>query len=225
MIVDSTFVESVEKGRKRLKEGESDKVKGEASQGEQSSERNEKQEETTESKPGKGGRGRYRDKEALWTKKRDKEVCGHKVAVGFDNNGLVLHVERRPANEHAVKHLREVCDKSVKRSGRKPSVVYVDKGYSSEDNRRYVRERLGAKDGIMVKGSRYKRLSDEERRLNKRLSKKRSKVERFFGWGKTHFGLGRSRWWTGKAVEWVLTLAGVLYNMCTIGSKLSYRWA
>ena len=81
----------------------------------------------------------------------------------------------------------------MKCRGRKGSVVSADKGYSSEDNRRYVSEGLGTKDGIMVKGSRYKRLSDEERLLNKLLSKKRSKVERFFGWGKTHFGLGRSR--------------------------------
>ena len=66
------------------------------------------QEETTESKTGKGCRGCYRDKEARWTKKRGKDVYGHKVAVGVYNNGLDLHVERRCANEHDVKHLGEV---------------------------------------------------------------------------------------------------------------------
>ena len=117
------------------------------------------------------------DTQAAWIKKAGKLRYGYKKHVATDEQGLVRAIITTSANESDMNHLEDVVAKAGLEKG---SRVRADKGYSSKDNRKYLKEK-GLKDGIMHKALKNKPLTNHQARFNKLVSKVRYKVERTFG--------------------------------------------
>ena len=117
------------------------------------------------------------DPQAAWIKKAGKLHYGYKKHVATDEQGLVRAIITTSANESDMNHLEDVVAKAGLEKG---SRVRADKGYSSKDNRKYLKEK-GLKDGIMHKALKNKPLTNHQARFNKLVSKVRYKVERTFG--------------------------------------------
>ena len=117
------------------------------------------------------------DTQAAWIKKAGKLHYGYKKHVATDEQGLVRAIITTSANESDMNHFEDVVAKAGLEKG---SRVRADKGYSSKDNRKYLKEK-GLKDGIMHKALKNKPLTNHQARFNKLVSKVRYKVERTFG--------------------------------------------
>ncbi len=117
------------------------------------------------------------DTQAAWIKKAGKLRYAYKKHVATDEQGLVRAIITTSANESDMNHLEDVVAKAGLEKG---SRVRADKGYSSKDNRKYLKEK-GLKDGIMHKALKNKPLTNHQARFNKLVSKVRYKVERTFG--------------------------------------------
>lgn len=117
------------------------------------------------------------DPQAAWIKKAGKLHYGYKKHVATDEQGLVRAIITTSANESDMNHLEDVVAKAGLEKG---SRVRADKGYSSKDNRKYLKEK-GLKDGIMHKALKNKPLTSHQTLFNKIVSKVRYKVERTFG--------------------------------------------
>jgi len=215
LIVDSTIVESVTNGKGRGSKDACNEDKGE-----------QKVDGRDESDGAKedGQSDRRVDEGAAWVKKRDRAVYGHKIACVCDEDGLVHVVEHYPANQHDVEHFIDVVEKGVEMLGSVPEIVYADKGYSDEGNRNFLTGWLKVKDGIMRKATRGKKLSDEDKAFNKEVSKRRGRVEKFFAWAKSIFGLRRMRVYGKGAVEVVWHMASLVYNLWHLANKLGINW-
>ncbi|SUO95782.1 transposase [Suttonella ornithocola] len=70
-----------------------------------------------------------------------------------DQDGYIEQLHLSSANEHESQHLEPLLENL--NAG---TIVYADKGYSSQANRQRLRER-GLKDGIIEKASRSQALS------------------------------------------------------------------
>jgi transposase, IS5 family len=130
------------------------------------------------------------DTEADWIKKAGKLRYGYKKHIATENQGLVIAVVTTPANESDIVHLEDVVAKTGIAKG---SRVRADKGYSSQSNRKYLRDN-GLKDGIMYKAEKNKPLTNTQIRFNTMVSKTRYKVERTFGSISRWFGGGIARY-------------------------------
>ena len=130
------------------------------------------------------------DPEGAWVIKRNKLEYGYKTHIATDTKGIVLSVVTTPANETDVKHFEDVLEKACLPKGTR---VYADKGYTSAQNRQYLKDK-GLKDGIMHKARRGHPLTEEQKIINKLISKTRSCVERTFGGIHRWFSGGRCRY-------------------------------
>lgn len=102
---------------------------------------------------------------------------GYKQHTVTDENGLVLAVETTAANESDIRHLETSLKKADLPQG---TPVYADKGYDPEENKKaLVKMRL--KSRIMHKGTRARKITEREQRVNVAISKIRYRVERTFG--------------------------------------------
>jgi len=149
------------------------------------------------------------DPDGAWIKKNGKLRYGFKKHVGTDNNGLVLSVITTPANESDIKHLAEVIEKSDLPKGAR---VRADKGYSSEENRKYLKEH-GYKSGIMHKAKRGTPLNNQQKKFNKIVSKTRYKIERTFGGIKRWFASQYARYVGIKKMHTQHVLEAIAYNL------------
>lgn len=107
-----------------------------------------------------------------------------------DENGLVLAEETTAANASDIRHLETPLQKANLPEG---TPVYADKGYDSSENRD-VLVRMRLKSRIMHKGSRGRKITGREQRVNACISKIRYKVERTFGSMHRWFRAGVARY-------------------------------
>ena len=150
------------------------------------------------------------DKDANWTKKGGKAVYGYKIHAATDTeNGFVLGGEATAANISDTTMLESVV-LGIKLP--KGAEVLADKGYASKANREILKNN-GFADGIMYKAQRNSPLTEEEKQINKKISKKRWLVERCFGSLKTLHGLCRARYLGKKKVELEFYLSSLAYNL------------
>jgi IS5 family transposase len=149
------------------------------------------------------------DTEAAWIKKNGKLHYGFKKHVGTDTNGLVISVITTPANESDMNHIKDVVEKSAPN---KDARVFADKGYSSADNRNYLKEH-GYKSGIMHKAVRGTPLTERQKQFNKIVSKTRYKIERTFGGIKRWFASREARYVGIKKMHTQHVLESIAYNL------------
>jgi IS5 family transposase len=117
-----------------------------------------------------------RNKEGTWVKKGGKSYYGYKLHSKVDRDfGLVRAIETTPASVHDSR-----VDLSLP-----GEVVYRDRGYAGASARGY--------DATMRKGARYCTVGVRDQLRNKRISCKRTPVERHYAVIKTRYGSGHVR--------------------------------
>ena len=149
------------------------------------------------------------DEEARWVKKGKEYRYGYKKHVVTNAEGLVLGVITTPANVSDTTQIIPLVDK-VKLP--EETIVFADKGYTSQRNRSALKERNLA-DGIMCKATRSKPLSAGQKHLNRMISSYRWKIERTFGSIIRWFGGGRCRYRGLKKTHYQNLLESLAYNL------------
>ena len=150
------------------------------------------------------------DNDARWTKKGKNYYYGYKIHVATDKeHGFVLSGHATPANVYDGHQLSRLVAESQLPAG---SLVLADKGYCSQANREHLADN-NFFDGIMLKSSGNRPLSDFERAHNKCLSCVRGKVERVVGTFKRNYGFARSRYIGTAKVEAELLLKSIAFNL------------
>jgi IS5 family transposase len=128
-----------------------------------------------------------RDPQMQQTKKGNQWYFGMKAHIGVDSKTKIIHsVAATAANVHDSQVLEDLLHGDETR-------VWGDSAYAGQGD---VIERCApsAKDYTQAKGSRYKPLSDVDRRRNRTKSKVRAKVEHVFGVMKRVFGFTKVRY-------------------------------
>ena len=126
--------------------------------------------------------------EADKTVKRGRPHHGYKVHMATDAaTNVVTAVRVTPASYHDSTVFEELIE------GEAVPIVYADRGYSSEERRRWLREQ-GIGDGILRRGARGHRLTEQAKEQNRALNRVRQKIERKFGELKLWHGMERMRY-------------------------------
>ena len=149
---------------------------------------------TPEGKLDKNGKPKKftRDLESNWTVKNDKPHYGLKEHASVDiNHGFVLATTLTPASVNDTNYL-SYCTVYSRHTKQPIEKVYADKGYAGKPNRDFLALNDIA-DGIMRKDSTTAKLTEYEKKRNKKISKVRYIVEQYFGLSHLHDGAKRAR--------------------------------
>lgn len=147
-----------------------------------------------------------RDPEMSSTKKNNQWYFGMKAHIGVDSDsGLVHSVEGTTAKEHDRKCLPKLLHNQEQ-------TVIGDKGYYSEVDKKYARE-AGIDWSVAEKKKRGRKLSNKQKKKNRRISKTRAKVEHPFQVIKCQWGYVKTRYkGIKKNLKQMMMLFG-LYNL------------
>lgn len=147
-----------------------------------------------------------RDKDAAFTKKKNKSYFGYKGHIGVDYGTEVIHsVEFTPANIHDSKEFEKLLH------GKEQS-VYADKAYPNKK----LQDQLvsqGTFWGVLQKGYRNHPLSKENAAKNKQLSTVRNNVERPFAYITRILNYTRCRYYDQKRNKFQFVLTVFTYNI------------
>jgi len=136
-----------------------------------------------------------RDLESDWTIKNDTPHYGLKEHTAVDtNHGFVLATTMTPASVNDTNYI-PYCTVYSRHTKQPIKKVYADKGYAGKPNRDFLALN-NIEDGIMRKNSTTAKLTDYERKRNKKISKIRYIVEQYFGLSHLHDGAYRARFTT-----------------------------
>lgn len=150
------------------------------------------------------------DKDAEWVKKRNKSHFGYKIHVGVDEgSGLIRKAKMTKARVHDGHILQEmVCGDEKK--------AYADKAYDSKANRKYLEEN-GIENGILMKGHIRQKLTEDDVKRNRELSRTRGGVERTFAILKRWYGYTKVRYrGLERNIQQFFTIC-IAYNMKKMG--------
>jgi IS5 family transposase len=159
--------------------------------------------ETPEGNQDKNGKPvKFRsDIESDWVVRNEEPFYGMKENASIDvESGLVLSTWVSKASEHDTNFFQAVAVKGMQ-GEENPPRIYADKGYCSQDNRRFL-SRNKIRDGIMRKEQKNAQLTDLEHKRNKLISKVRYKIEQYFGLTERQMGGGRARFTTLVKENW-----------------------
>jgi transposase, IS5 family len=131
------------------------------------------------------------DPEAAYNVKKGSDgkvtiTYGYKAQVNVDEDGFVKAIEMTAGNVHDSPVFTELL------SGDEEA-VYADSAYASGKIETWLEEKKIV-NGVMHRAYRNKPLTEKEKQRNKRLSKTRYIVERFFGITKFHYGMAKARY-------------------------------
>jgi IS5 family transposase len=149
---------------------------------------------TTDGKLDKNGKPLKfcRDLQSDWTVKNDIPHYGLKEHASADtNHGFILATTMTPASVHDTNYLT-YCTIYSRHTKQPIDKVYADKGYAGKPNRDFLALNNIA-DGIMRKDSTTAKLTEYEKKRNKKISKVRYIVEQYFGISHLHDGAKRAR--------------------------------
>jgi len=137
-----------------------------------------------------------RSTDGAWAKKGAKSFFGYKLHQAMDDKfGMVRRIEVTAANVH---------DSQVDLA-QDGQVRYADKGYSGAKTKGY--------DAAMRKATRGHPLSYKDEMRNKRISRKRSPVERFFAFTKRVCKAGHVAVTTAARVRVKMIVTGIVFNV------------
>jgi IS5 family transposase len=146
------------------------------------------------------------DPDANWTKKGGRYLFGYKAHMGVDQESeLIRKIAMTPAHVHDGEMLRQVLSGDEK-------WAFADKAYDSEKNHKILEEQ-NIRNGILIKGTRKRKLIGIEKMCNKILSKLRCPVERIFGTLKRSYRYTRARYLGLRKNNLQLTLMSMAYNL------------
>lgn len=128
-----------------------------------------------------------RDPEMHQTRKGNQWYFGMKAHIGVDSRSKLIHsMVATAANVHDSQVLEDLLHGEETR-------VWGDSAYTGQ--KAVIKDKApNAKDFTHAKGSRYRKLSDEDKAKNRTKSKVRAKVEHQFGIIKRRFGLTKVRY-------------------------------
>jgi IS5 family transposase len=128
-----------------------------------------------------------RDPEMHQTRKGNQWYFGMKAHIGVDSRSKLIHsVVATAANVHDSQVLEDLLHGEETR-------VWGDSAYTGQ--KAVIKDKApNAKDFTHAKGSRYRKLSDEDKAKNRTKSKVRAKVEHQFGIIKRRFGFTKVRY-------------------------------
>ena len=137
-----------------------------------------------------------RSKDGTWAKKGEKSYFGYKLHGAMDEDfGLIRRIEVTTAKVH---------DSQVDLAN-EGEVRYADKGYFGGKTKGY--------DAAMRKATRGHPLSYKDEIRNKRISSKRSPVERFFAFTKRVCKAGHVTVTTIARVRVKMVITGIVFNL------------
>ena len=146
------------------------------------------------------------DPDADWTKKGGRYLFGYKAHMGVDQNSeMIRKIAMTPANVHDGEMFGQVLSGDEK-------WAFADKAYDSEKNHKIL-EGQNIRNGILIKGTRKRKLIGIEKMCNKILSKLRCPVERIFGTLKRSYRYNRARYLGLRKNKLQLTLMSMAYNL------------
>lgn len=150
------------------------------------------------------------DSDATWIKKGNRPYYGYKAHISVDaKDGYVLGGHVTPAHRADTTEFAEVIDKL---NLPQDSLVLADKGYASEKNRSFLKDK-GYRDGIMDKAVRNKPLNFVQRFSNRLISSVRYKVERSIGTLKRGYHFYRMRYIGLKKGNMEFFLNAMAFNL------------
>ena len=150
------------------------------------------------------------DPDADWTKKAGRYLFGYKAHLGVDQHSeLIRRLEMTPAHVHDGKMLGELVSGDER-------WALADKAYDSRENSRMLSEK-GINNGVMMRGTRHRKLSRVEKMCNRVLSKLRCPVERIFGTMKRSYRYSRAKYLGLRKNLLQLTLTSMAYNLRRMG--------
>ena len=145
-----------------------------------------------------------RSRDGTWAKKGTKSYFGYKMHGVMDEDyGLIRRIEVTSANVH---------DSQVDLAN-EGEVRYADKGYSGAKTKGY--------DAAMRKATRGHPLSYKDEMRNRRISRKRSPVERFFAFTKRVCKAGHVTVTTVARVKVKMIVTGIVFNVYHLASAKS----
>ena len=145
-----------------------------------------------------------RSKDGTWAKKGTKSYFGYKLHGAMDEDfGLIRRIEVTTAKVH---------DSQVDLAN-EGEVRYADKGYFGAKTKGY--------DAAMRKATRGHPLSYEDEMRNKRISSKRSPVERYFAFTKRVCKAGHVAVTTIGRVRVKMIITGIVFNLYHLTSAKS----
>ena len=134
----------------------------------------------------------HRDLDSDWVVQKDTPHYGLKEHASVDtNHGFVLATTMTPASVNDTNYL-QYCTAFSRHTKQKIQKVFADKGYAGKPNRDFLSLNKIA-DGIMRKDSTTAKLTEYEKKRNKKISKVRYIVEQYFGISHLHDGAKRAR--------------------------------
>lgn len=146
------------------------------------------------------------DPEADWTKKSGKYLFGYKAHVGVDQESeLIRRIVMTPAHVHDGEMFGQVI-------GGDEIWAFADKAYDSVKNHKILEEK-NVENGILMKGTRRRRLSGVEKMCNRILTKMRCPVERVFGTLKHSYRYSRARYLGLRKNSLQLIMMSMAYNL------------
>jgi len=146
------------------------------------------------------------DPEADWTKKSGKYLFGYKAHVGVDQESeLIRRIVMTPAHVHDGEMFGQVI-------GGDEIWAFADKAYDSVKNHKILEEK-NVENGILMKGTRRRRLSGVEKMCNRILTKMRCPVERVFGTLKRSYRYSRARYLGLRKNSLQLIMMSMAYNL------------
>lgn len=117
---------------------------------------------------------------------KQKTTYGFKAHVNVDEDGFVKAMELTAGNVHDSQVFTELLSGDEEK-------VFADSAYASEKTNTWLAER-DIDNGVLARAYRNKKLTNEQKKSNKLLSRTRYIVERFFGIGKLHYGMSKARY-------------------------------
>ncbi len=157
------------------------------------------------------------DPDARWVKKGKHAFFGYRAYVAVDTeDGFIDTTMTRPANESETRQFKKV----VRRLPEGVEGVLADKGFSSEENRKYLK-RKKLVDFVQYRGHYRKPLDMFQTAMNKLIGTVRYKVEQCFGTLKRRFHMGRARYFGRRRVEAQVNWAAIGFNLLKAHHKLA----
>lgn len=147
-----------------------------------------------------------RDKDANFGQKGRKKYFGYKGHIGMDIQSKIIHsTEFTPVSEHDSNKFDDLVTNNE-------LIIMADKGYANEQRKRKYREK-GVKYSVLDKAYRNRKLSNKQKRRNKKLSKIRNEVEKPFAFMKNILKNVRCEYYNLKRNRFKFVFCSIIYNM------------
>jgi IS5 family transposase len=130
---------------------------------------------------------KQRDPDMHQTRKGNQWYFGMKAHIGVDSKSKLIHsIVVTPANCHDSQVIEDLLHGEETR-------VWGDSAYSGQAE--MIKQcSPNARDFTNKKGSRYRKLTERDRQINRQKSKVRARVEHVFGVMKRQFGFNKVRY-------------------------------